>query len=201
VVTPTGAAILAAEARPLRPQFRLQRVGTGAGTRTQPDRPNVLRVYVGDSVEEHDVDCIVLEADIDDMTPEALAWAAEVLRGAGALDVSVAPVAMKKNRLAMRLVVLASMDRFEALTEKILAETTSLGVRMRFAHRRVLPRRSAVVDTDWGPVVVKVAVRPGGEETVEPEFDDVARLAREHRLGFLELRDAVLRLWHQGRRR
>ncbi len=192
LVTPTGAAILAAMAKPLRPAFVLEQAGCGAGTRRLPDRPNVLRVFIGQADEVSDEEIVVLEADIDDMTAEALAHAAERVRGAGARDVSLAPVQMKKGRLGSRLTVLSDLGRLEELATVILRETSTLGVRYRSVRRSVLPRRTELVTTEYGPIAIKVAVRPGGEETFEPEFDDVARAASEHDRPFAEVRAAAL---------
>ncbi len=198
LVTPTGAAILAATAKPLRPSFTLLGSGVGAGTRRLADRPNVLRVLIGDADEVCDEEIIVIEADIDDMTPEALAYAAERLRAAGARDVTVAPLQMKKGRLGMRLTVLADLDGLEGLASCVLAETTTLGVRYRSMRRAVLPRRSEIVDTEFGPIAVKIAVKPDGSESPEPEFEDVARAASSHGRPFAEVRAAALAAFATG---
>ncbi len=193
LVTPTGAAILAGTAKPLRPAFRLDRIGTGAGTMRLDDRPNVLRVFIGDAEDATDENVVQLEADIDDMTPEALAYAAERLRVAGARDVSIAPLVMKKGRPGHRLTVLCDLAQLDALAGTVLTETTSIGVRYRALQRDVLARRTEVVTTEFGPIRVKVAVRPDGSETAEPEFEDLARAARESGKPLAELREAVLK--------
>lgn len=177
LVTPTGAAILAATAKSMQPLMSLEASGAGAGTMRLADRPNVLRVFVGSADEVSDEELVVLECDVDDMTPAALSAACEQLRLAGARDVSVLPLQMKKNRLGMRLSVLADPALLDKLSEAILQHTSSIGLRYRAVRRSVLVRRIEVVETSGGPVRVKIVMRPDGCESVEPEFDDVARRA------------------------
>lgn len=193
LVTPTGAAILRALARPLRPLMTLERSGTGAGKKRWSDRPNVLRVFLGRSAPDSDREIVVLETDIDDMTPAALAFAAERLRSAGAIDVTLAPVTMKKGRQAFRLTVLTEADEMEKLSRVVLEETSSLGLRFRAMGRYVLPRRIEMVETEFGPIAVKIAARPSGRESAEPEFEDVARAALASGVPFRTVRAAALR--------
>jgi uncharacterized protein (TIGR00299 family) protein len=192
LVTPTGAAILAAMARPLLPRLRLEASGSGAGTRRLRDRPNVLRVFLGSTDDESDEELVLLEADLDDMTPVALAFACDRLRAEGARDVSVLPLQMKKGRLAMRLSVLADPGRMEKLAAAMLAHTTSIGVRCRAVGRHVLARRIDVVETAYGKIRVKFVSRPDGEETAEPEFEDVSSAAIARGATFAEVRAAAL---------
>jgi uncharacterized protein (TIGR00299 family) protein len=192
LVTPTGAAILAAMARPLHPSITIETSGCGAGTKRLRDRPNVLRVFVGTADDVSDEQLVMIEADLDDMTPAALAAACEVLRTEGARDVSVLPLQMKKNRLGMRLTVLADPALLEKLSAAVLLHTTSIGVRYRQVGRAVLARRIDVVETTSGPVRVKVVVRPDGTETAEPEFDDVARAAQRSGRPFADVRAEAL---------
>lgn len=196
LVTPTGAAILAATARSMHPVMTVQASGTGAGTRRLKDRPNVLRVFLGSAEETSDDSLVLLEADLDDMTPAALAQACEQIRAVGARDVSVLPLQMKKNRLAMRLTVLADAGMLDAVCEAVLLHTTSIGVRYRSVQRRVLARRIETVETGAGAVRVKVVVRPDGSETAEPEFEDVARVAAATGRPFLDIRGEVLKAFH-----
>jgi uncharacterized protein (TIGR00299 family) protein len=200
LVTPTGAAILAAEARPLRPAMNLQAVGNGAGTRRLADRPNVLRVFLGDADDADDENLVLLEADIDDMTPEALAYAAESLRARGARDVTVAPVAMKKGRLGMRLSVLSELGKLDGLSDCMLTETTTLGVRLRSVARRILAREVVVTETPWGPVAVKIGIDARGNRRHAPEFEDVARLARGHDVAFATVYEAALQAADNAKR-
>ncbi|HYC54482.1 MAG TPA: nickel pincer cofactor biosynthesis protein LarC [Candidatus Binatia bacterium] len=192
LVTPTGAAILAAMARPLRPSFRLDRSGAGAGTKRLEDRPNILRVFLGDAEERSDESLVLLEADIDDMTPAALSHACETLRGLGARDVTVTATQMKKGRLGMRLGVLCDLGLLDALARAMLMESSTLGVRYRTVARHVLTRRIEVVQTAMGQIAVKIGVRPDGSETAEPEFEDVSRTATASGKPFAEVRAAAL---------
>ncbi|HET9061979.1 MAG TPA: nickel pincer cofactor biosynthesis protein LarC [Candidatus Binatia bacterium] len=200
LVTPTGAAIVRALAKPLRPLMTIDRVGMGAGKRRWTDRPNVLRVFVGEHEADTDEQIVVLEADIDDMTPAALAFAAERLREAGAIDVTLLPLQMKKGRPGFRVTVLSAVERIDALARTLLTETTSLGVRYRTMGRVVLPRRIESVTTEFGAIVVKIVVRPSGEETAEPEFEDVARAARARGVSYSTVRDAALAAWRVAAR-
>jgi uncharacterized protein (TIGR00299 family) protein len=177
LVTPTGAAILAAMAKSMRPRMRIEASGAGAGTKRLHDRPNVLRVFLGTADDVSDEELVLLETDLDDMTPAALSFACERLRDDGARDVSVQPLQMKKSRLAVRLSVLVDYVLMEKLSASMLRHTTSIGVRYRAVGRRVLARRIDVVKTKYGNIRVKVVDRPDGTRTAEPEFEDVAAAA------------------------
>jgi hypothetical protein len=201
LVTPTGAAIVKAMAKPLKPAMVVETTGYGAGTMRLVDRPNVLRVIVGDADAVDDEEIVSIEADIDDATPEALAFVADALRAAGARDVVVVPVQMKKGRLGMRLSVLCDLGLVDALAGRILAETSTIGLRYRALHRTVLPRRVETVDTTYGAIDVKVVTRPDGSETAEPEFDDVARAAKKHSVSLSTVRQAALDARSQSRSR
>jgi len=195
LVTPTGAAILRALAKPIRPLMTIERVGMGAGKRRWTDRPNVLRVFLGACDDDTDEQVVVLEADIDDMTPAALAFAAERLREAGAIDVTLLPLQMKKGRPGFRVTVLSAVVCVDALARTLLAQTSSIGVRYRTMGRMVLPRRIEPVTTEYGTIAVKIVVRPSGEETAEPEFEDVARAAMARGVSYATVRDAALAAW------
>jgi uncharacterized protein (TIGR00299 family) protein len=192
LVTPTGAAILAAMAKPLVPSMTLELVGCGAGTMRLADRPNVLRVFVGATDDTSDERLVMIEADIDDMAPSALAHACERLRADGARDVTVLPVHMKKGRVGMRLGVLADYGLVEKLSTAVMMHTSSIGVRYRAVGRSVLARRIDVVDTAYGPIRVKIAARPDGSETAEPEFEDVSRAAAASGKPLADVRAAAL---------
>lgn len=195
LVTPTGAAILRVLARPMRPRMTLVASGTGAGKKRWSDRPNVLRVFLGDAPGDSGRDVVVIETDIDDMTPAALAFAAARVREAGAIDVTVAPIQMKKGRSAFHVTALAGTDGFDAVARAVLEHTTSLGVRFRSVARYVLPRRIDLVATPYGTIAVKVALRPSGKETPEPEFEDVAAAALASGQPYADVRAAALAAW------
>lgn len=199
LVTPTGAAILAALAKPLRPAMQVEAVGVGAGTKRLSDRPNVLRVFVGEYDGEREDQVVEINAEVDDMTPARLAHLADRLRGDGARDVHVTAVHMKKGRTGMRLTVLCDVERLQRLADRILSESSTIGLRYRMYNRIVLPRRIDLVATTFGSVALKVVVRPGGEESAEPEFEDVARLAIEHGVPFATVHDAAISAWRADR--
>ncbi len=177
LTTPTGAAILAALARGFGalPPMTLERSGFGAGTKEFPMMANVLRVLVGTAGGAKEAALVsVIEANLDDATPELLGHAMERLLEAGALDVTLEPVYMKKQRPGVRLSVIADPAAQERLAALLFEETTTLGVRFWQAERRVLPRSHAEVETPFGRVRMKVS--PAGSA---PEFEDCRRLAAE----------------------
>jgi uncharacterized protein (TIGR00299 family) protein len=183
MVTPTGALLVAGYASsfgPL-PRMTVRATGYGAGSRDFPDVPNVLRVVVGDepgaASDSAPGRVSVIEAEIDDMTPQLFGVVMDALLGAGALDVFYTPVQMKKNRPGTLLTVIAPPEARAALTALIFRETTTIGVRYRESDREVLDREHVVVATDVGPIRVKVARRRGEVLNVSPEFDDCVRAA------------------------
>jgi len=184
-VTPTGAAIVAANAsRAVRwPTMAPEHVGWGAGKADLGDRPNVLRVVLGAPAEslvtsrgEH----VVLEANLDDATGEIVAGAIESLLAEGALDAWAAPVTMKKGRPGVVLGVLCSASSAEALAAVVLRETTTIGVRLATVDRIERPRRTVEVETAFGKIPVKIAEGPFGPPQIKPEWDACASAARAH---------------------
>jgi hypothetical protein len=176
LTTPTGAAILTALAAGFgaMPAMRIAAIGYGAGDRDFTEHANVLRVVVGERSGATEATTIaVIEANIDDSTPEVLGYALERLLEAGALDVTLAPVVMKKNRAGVQLTVLARPELQEGLARIVFAETSSLGLRIYAAERRVVERRSVEVETGYGRVRVKV----GDSGAFSPEFEDCRKLA------------------------
>jgi pyridinium-3,5-bisthiocarboxylic acid mononucleotide nickel chelatase len=212
LVTPTGAALLCALADRFGPYPALQveRVGYGAGTRQSgPDEvPNVTRVVLGRGAARSDAsiqasiqapgEVIVLEANLDNATPEHVGFLAERLLERGALDAFVVPVQMKKGRPGVIVTVLADPSRAGPLEDLLLRDGPTLGVRRRREARTTLPREVVTVTTDLGPVRVKLATRPDGRRTAAPEHDDVARLAREHDRPVAEVWGLALRAAEAG---
>src|SRR5579871_6733906 len=194
MVTPTGAAIVAALAslEPC-PELRVDAIGSGAGDRDLADRPNVLRILVGTPVAAAAADDgVLLEATIDDMSPQLYEHVLERLIAAGARDAFLVPVIMKKSRPGTMLRVLASPAERERLAGIVLAETTTIGLRWTTWHRIVLPREERTVTTPWGAVRVKVARAPDGTVNVAPEFEDCRRLARERGVALKAVHQAAL---------
>jgi len=200
LVTPTGAAILATVAKRFMrwPTLTPTRVGYGAGTKELSERPNLLRVVLGEenAREEASSDAapthVVLEANIDDMTGEQAAYAIATLLEAGALDAWAVPVTMKKGRPGLVMSALAPRELSDRIAEAMLRETTSLGVRRTPVSRLERPRRMTTVTTRFGEVRCKVSEGPYGPPIVKPEHDDCARLAGEHGVALREVVAAAL---------
>ena len=209
-VTPTGAGILAALAESFGapPAFTPRLIGSGAGRKNWDDRPNILRIVIGetnDSVESNSSAELstrlgvlqtqtlqLLETNVDDLNPELWDHVLERIFAAGALDAWLQPIQMKKNRPATTLCALCESASRDAVLTTILRETTTLGVRIREIKRVSLPRTIETVSTKWGEVRVKVARWSEGEiERAAPEYDDVARLAREHKVAAREVYQAA----------
>jgi uncharacterized protein (TIGR00299 family) protein len=197
-VTPTGAAILAelAEVGPL-PPLVASRVGYGVGTRSWPDRPNVLRATLAEPAEAGDL--WVLETNLDDATGQIVARAVDAALESGALDAWAAPITMKKGRPAVLLSALVEEGRRAAVTRVLFAETPTLGVRRRRVERDVLAREVRTVETRHGPVRVKVAMLDGVEVGAQPEHDDCLALAREKGVPLREVIAAALAVYRGGR--
>ena len=192
LVTPTGAAIVAALAqREAAPEMRIEAVGYGAGDRELADRPNLLRILLGEPVVAAGADeVVVLEATIDDMSPQLYEHVLERLLAAGARDAFLVPVVMKKSRPATMLRVLAAPADRDRLAGIVFAETSTVGLRYTTWGRLVLPREERTVETPYGTVRVKIARAPDGTVNVAPEFEDCRRLATE--------RGVALKLVHQA---
>lgn len=186
LVTPTGAAIVSVLASSFAgfPRMKAKKIGYGAGSRDLQELPNVLRITIGESLEEQPLAIpgeiiTILEANVDDMTPQLFGYVMDRALQEGALDVFATAVQMKKNRPGMLLTVLCQPGDAQRLTHLIFAETTSLGVRMREEKRARLARRHLAVSTKWGEVRMKVANLNGSISNYVPEYEDCRRIA-EH---------------------
>jgi pyridinium-3,5-bisthiocarboxylic acid mononucleotide nickel chelatase len=179
LVTPTGAAIasvLVDEWGGL-PPLTLERVGYGAGAKNLPDRPNVVRVVLG-AAATAPTQVVVLETNLDDLSPELVPDAVERCFATGALDVWTVPAQMKKGRPGFVLKVLARPDDQAAIARVLLEETSALGVRVGRLERYELDREERVIDLDGGSVRVKVGLLDGRVVNVAPEHDDCAAVAK-----------------------
>jgi pyridinium-3,5-bisthiocarboxylic acid mononucleotide nickel chelatase len=194
MVTPTGAAIIAAVAQhDAVPQLQLDAVGYGAGERTLPDRPNLLRVLVGNTSETpREEQLLVLETNIDDLNPELYEHVMERLFAAGARDVFLAPIQMKKNRPGVLLWVLGEITDRDKLSALLFAETSTLGIRSYPVARVALRRESRAVVTPYGSVRVKLAYGPDGRVNLAPEYEDCKRLAREKDMPLKRVYEAAI---------
>ena len=195
LVTPTGAALittLACQFGPA-PSFVQTAVGYGAGSRSLEQIPNMLRVRIGQQEQPVQRETLHhIEANIDDMNPEVYGYLFERLIEQGARDVYVTPIAMKKGRPAHLLGVLVDQGQSAQITETILAETTTLGVRYHAVERRVLQRTIRQVETEYGTVGVKIGL-VGSTQRAAPEYEDCARLARQHSVPLLTVYQAASR--------
>jgi hypothetical protein len=178
LTTPTGAALLAALAEGFGPMppLRIESQGFGAGDKEFPMQANVLRVVIGNATGAEESTAVsILEANIDDSTPEVLGFAMERLFAAGALDVTLEPIFMKKNRPGTKLSVIAAPEKVEILAAVLFRETSTLGLRIYAAERRVQARTVREVQTSFGSVRVKQAENG----LFSPEYDDCRRIAIE----------------------
>lgn len=194
LVTPTGAAILSTLAKgfgPL-PSMRINHIGYGAGYRDLPI-PNVLRVFIGEkalSSEEEKIQLI--ETNIDDMNPQFYDYVIERLFQAGAKDVFLTPVIMKKSRPGIVMTVMAEEEKIEPLVEILLEETTTLGVRIsEFKKRTVLKRETVSVPTPWGEAHVKIRWMSPHVRIISPEYDYCKQIAKTHGIPIQKVFDQI----------
>lgn len=182
LVTPTGAALLRAMCDRFGevPAMTVERVGYGLGDARWPDRPNLLRLVLGHRDDSPGGQEVVVEANIDDMSPELFGPLCEALLADGALDAWLCPIQMKKGRPGVLLSALAPPDARARIVARILRETTTLGVRSHAVERTKLARRSVVAETPWGPVRVKQGVEGDAVLNEAPELEDCLALARAH---------------------
>jgi uncharacterized protein (DUF111 family) len=173
------------------PAMTVSAVGYGAGT-MDLETPNVVRVFLGEAEARDEVERVVqVEATIDDMSPQLYEPLIERLLLAGALDVWLAPVIMKKSRPGVVVTALAPPGGAEALVRVLFEETTTIGVRWTGYDRRRLPREMISVETSLGPVTFKLSRLGGRVVTATPEFDEVRRLAAERGLSVRQALDRV----------
>ena len=195
LTTPTGAAIVATLCSGFgqMPAISIGSIGYGAGGRDIEGYPNALRAIVGEVPAETSADdgVVVIEATIDDMSPQVYEYAIERLLAEGALDVWLAPVIMKKSRPGVVLTVLCTDETRPAVIETLFRETTTIGVRHHRAGRTVLDRRIEDAATPWGKVRIKVSSM--GEKVVQrtPEYEDCAALARKSGVPLLDVIEAA----------
>lgn len=202
LVTPTGAALLAAlveEFGPV-PEMALEHIGYGAGTRDLPI-PNLLRVLIGTpqkQAENQAQQLVVLESNLDDLNPEIYPYVMETLFQNGALDVALVPIHMKKNRPGVQIQVLVEPSLAERMREILFKETSTLGIKQIPASRYSLVRRSVTVKTIYGEVRVKIASGADGEKNISPEYEDCQRLARENGIPLKKIYQETLSAYFAG---
>jgi uncharacterized protein (TIGR00299 family) protein len=203
LVTPTGAAIISASAQKFGalPDMVIKKIGYGAGQRELADRPNILRIILGnespataglpEELQEDQID--ILETSIDDMNPELFGYLMDRLFEDGALDVYWIPIYMKKNRPGTMLQVLCKPDRRDVLIYRILSETTTLGVRYYESRRRLLGRDQLEIETSYGRLAVKRVNDPRGTTRIIPEYEVCQKIARQRNLPLRIVYETVAR--------
>ncbi len=197
LTTPTGAAIiktLADEFGPI-PEMIISKTGYGAGKRRSGNRPNLLRILLGETqgvgARPEKDPIIVVEANIDDMNPEVFGYVMEKLFDDGALDVVMIPLVMKKNRPGTMLQALCTKNNKSKIIYRILSETSSIGLRSYATERFVLEREVVEMDTVWGKMAVKKVRRPGGEIELVPEYEACRKVADKRGIPIREVYDTL----------
>jgi pyridinium-3,5-bisthiocarboxylic acid mononucleotide nickel chelatase len=186
LVTPTGAAIATALSAVVgqMPEMNLRAIGYGAGSADNEEKPNVLRLLIGEREviedgEKWDAPVTVIETNLDDMSPQIFGYITEKALELGALDVFSTAVQMKKGRPGVLLTLLARPEDASRLADLLFRETTTIGVRMHETRRKILDREQVVVATPFGEVRMKVARMNGSVLNATPEYDDCRRIAAE----------------------
>ena len=207
LLTPTGALILSEYASSYGPvpAMRVQQVGYGAGDRELAETPNVVRVLVGESVDDRGdaplgasasaMRIVVLECEIDDMNPQIFGPLMDTLYAAGALEVFYSAVQMKKNRPGTLMTIVARPDHREQLTAIVFRESTTIGVRYQEMSRDCLDREMVTVDTAVGSVRFKIARQKGQVVNAQPEFDDLAKRAAERGIPIKDVQALAIQAW------
>jgi uncharacterized protein (TIGR00299 family) protein len=203
LVTPTGAAIIReiAEGFGPLPAMTVEGIGYGAG-KSDFGIPNALRVMIGEEATTpgDSAECVtVIETNIDDLNPQFYEIAIERLFAAGALDVFLTPIQMKKNRPGTLLSVICDPDLAEAIAAVILAETSTFGVRISQWERLCLDRRWEEVVTEFGVIRIKIGERDGKEITASPEYEDCKRAAIEHGTPVRRVHETALTVYRAGK--
>jgi uncharacterized protein (TIGR00299 family) protein len=199
LTTPTGAAILASVVDEYTswPEMRVEKIGYGAGSRQIEGRPNILRVIVGESKASGVEDEMLVEANIDDMNPQHFDFLMNRLLEAGAHDVWLQPIVMKKSRPAITLSVLCNSDKLDLLERIIFTESTTIGLRRSPVARRKLSRRLETIETKYGSIQMKLSGDEGEIWTVSPEYRDCVERARQHKVPIKEVCQAAIDAWHK----
>ena len=180
LVTPTGAAIVTTLAEFNRPPLNLEKVGYGAGNRNPDEYPNIMRVWIGEApAGDGPEGMVLLETNIDDMNPQIYDYVMERLFAQGALDVWFTHIQMKKNRPAVMLSVLAPDDAESRLSETIMRETSTLGIRVRPVSRHIAGRDIVEIDSTYGKVSVKVKRFQDEVLSISPEYDECRKIAAD----------------------
>jgi pyridinium-3,5-bisthiocarboxylic acid mononucleotide nickel chelatase len=205
LTTPTGAALLATlvDAFGGRPSMKITGAGYGAGTRQTPGNANILRISLGEMQAEAaaapEEQVAVLDATIDDMSPQIYGYFQEKALEAGALDVYATPIQMKKNRPAQKMTCVCAVSDVDRLAELIFRETTTIGIRYTIARRKTLNREFLKVQTPYGEVSMKISLLNGRRVNFIPEYEDCRRLAETNRVALKEIQAAAVHAYLKAR--
>jgi len=190
LVTPTGAALVKGLSCSFgsMPPMTVERVGYGVGNRDLADRPNLLRIIIGDEQSGNNVESVViLEANLDDTNPEWLGFVMDRLFEAGALDVVFCPIQMKKNRPGIQIQVMGKPQQMDGLMDILFRESTTLGIRFRYSQRKILKRSQVEIDSPWGTMTVKEVTRPDGSTFFQPEYESCRKIAEDNSVPIKEI--------------
>jgi len=190
IITPTGAALitsLCSSFGPM-PSMIVERVGYGVGSRTLADRPNLLRILIGNDIDKQRSETVVvLESNLDDMSPELLGYLMDRLFDAGAKDVTFSHIQMKKNRPGIQLQVIGQPEDKDRLSNIIFKESTTLGIRFNYSQRSILTRGELMVESPWGKMRVKKVINQGGKTALLPEYEECRRVAKANNLALRDI--------------
>jgi uncharacterized protein (TIGR00299 family) protein len=205
LTTPTGATLLVAlvERFGIRPPMKILASGYGAGTRQTPGNANVLRISLAERIEEETIspeqEVAVIEATIDDMSPQVYGYFQERALASGALDVYSTPIQMKKNRPAQKITCVCAIADVNRMAGLIFSETTTIGIRYTIAQRKTLRREYLQVQTSFGAVRMKISMLDGRPVNSIPEFEDCRRLAAEKGVALKDIQAAAVHAYMQGK--
>jgi uncharacterized protein (TIGR00299 family) protein len=205
LTTPTGATLLVTlvEEFGLQPPMKIQASGYGAGTRQTPGNANVLRASLGEMIAESPISpeeqVAIIDATIDDMSPQIYGHFQEKALAAGALDVYATPIYMKKNRPALKMTCVCAVADVDRMAELIFCETTTIGIRYVLAQRKTLHREFMQVQTEFGAVTMKISYLEGRPVNFVPEFEDCRRLAMEKGIALKEVQSAAIHAYLQAK--
>ena len=201
LITPTGAAIIATvcEKFGAMPEMQIEESAYGAGTRDYKDFPNALRLILGTTGEQRTTgneqrttdNLLLLETNIDDLSPENLGFVMERAFELGALDCWFTPIQMKKNRPATMISILCNKEDKDILTELLYTETTTLGVRIREIERECLPRETVEIETEYGSINVKIARFKNKIVNAKPEYDQIREIALKSNKSLREIKKEI----------
>ena len=192
MVTPTGAAIVTSLAEFSQPTMKMEQIGYGLGTKNPQDYPNVLGIWIGEDISHKSIeDVLLLETNIDNMSPELFGYVQEKLLKIGVYDVWFTPIQMKKNRPAVGLSVLLNPSLEYKAVDIIMRETSTLGIRFQLLNRHKSDRKIFELDTAFGLIKIKAKIWDGKVIGVSPEYEDCKKAATDHGIPLQRVLDHV----------